>query len=445
MMKKFFFVAMMAIAFIACDQKGSGSGVVDPSKPSETKELTPEQSKEKLAGIAQRFITKFNTADQQAVVDLMEDIAEKYESYSWAGLDSVLVEAVTDNYAKLPRYMAEVAKGYRAPLNAPQKVILSLDNWGIIIEADDNTKSWKLVGKTEDGSSILRCVDKAGKKCEIKVWGEGENYIIEDDFGQSTFESIKVVCPAIVHVLFTHDGKQIARIKFNQSIKDNEYAKFGIEMEIANLLITTKEEIALNHANLAFTFAYSGENMLSVAVNLPKYKIEGKTAEETFGEWLNKNMQGFDNILSTVGEADLMVDIMGEAQLKANFENIGKAYDDYQTIARAEYGSDKESMEAFCKWINESQTNGLYYNSGVKQAEFRMQVVAHDYEYNPGETRTQYMPEAVLYFPQDGSTYAVESYFDSKPFTTLLESVEKLFTDYMRLFHIIGPDDEFHF
>lgn len=444
MMKKFFFVAMMAIAFIACDQKGSGSGVVDPSKPSETKELTPEQSKEKLASVAQSFMAKLNTADQKAAVELAEGLAEKFESYSWDSVETFLYDAVSETYGKLPRYMAKVAKGSFATSDDPRIFIISFEKWGVIFEADDATKSWKLVGKTEDGSTIFRFTAKDGKACELKGWGEGATHVVEwTEMDYSAIDKIKIVAPATANVLLTYDGKQLIRIKANQDFKDNEYVKFDAVFDIVNVTFATNEEITLNHAAVACSFSYSGEKMLSMAIDLPSYKLDPKAQDEGFTEWMEKNMD--PAVLKTVGKADMLLDIMGEVQAKATFTDVAKAYEQYQELSKKSFASAQESIEALCKWINDNQTNGIYYNSPVKQAEFRLQVKAVDYEYNPGENRTEYYPEVVIYFPQDGSTYAVESYFDSKPFTDLQKSAEDLIEAYMRLFHIIGPDDEFHF
>lgn len=449
MMKKFFFVAMMAIAFIACNQQGSGSGVVDPSKPSETKELTPEQSKEKLAGVAQKFMSKFNTADQKAAVELAEGLAEKFDSYSWDSVEIFLSEAIFETYGKLPRYMAKVAKGSFATSEDPRIFIFSFEKWGVIFEADDATKSWKLVGKTEDGSTIFRFTAKDGKACELKGWGEGATHVVEwKEMGYSANDKIKVVAPATANVLLTYDGKQIIRIKANQDFKDNEYVKFDAVFDIVNVTFATNEEITLNHAAVACSFSYSGEKMLSMAIDLPSYKLDLKAQDEDFTEWMEKNMD--PKVIKTVGKADMLLDIMGEVQAKVTVNDVAKTYEAYQEVEqnlaqRQDHVSDKEAMEAFCKWFNDNQTNGLYYNSPVKQAEFRAQVAAVDYEYAPGQTRTSYDPEVVIYFPQDGSTYSVESYFDSKPFTDLQKSAEDLIEAYMRLFHMIGPDDEFHF
>ena len=77
-----------------------------------------------------------------------------------------------------------------------------------------------------------------------------------------------------------------------------------------------------------------------------------------------------------------------------------------------------------CIIINERQTNGIYYNSDTKQAELRAQTTYDGYGY---------YPEMVLYFPQDGTTYAVDLYFDRAPFTDLQYTVEDLVNAYIRL------------
>lgn len=444
-MKKVLFFAMMAIAFMACNPKESG--VVDPSKPSESKELTPEQSKEKLAGVAQKFMAKFNTEDQKAAVELAESIQEDFESYRWDSVEAFLYEAIYESYGKLPRYMVEVAKGHRAPAeDAPQVLIFSLDRWGVLFEADEATKNWILKGKTEDGSTIFRFKDRTGKTCELKGWGEGKtkeiNYVIPEASGVNT---LKIFAPDAVHATMTQGGTQIFRIDINQEFKDNDFIKLDLKADLANVTFTTKEDISLNSAALAWSFFYNKEELMSMAVNIPGYKVDGKTQDETLEEWFMKNMENGEQILATIGKADLLFDVLHEVQLKVDFNNVAKFYSDYQAFENAQYPSAKEGYEALCQLMNSAQTNGLYYNSPVKQAEFRVQVGSHDYEYQPGEVVTEYTPEAVIYFPQDGTTYAIESYFGAEPFTSVVKSVEELMTSYMRLFHMLDDGEEFHF
>jgi hypothetical protein len=82
-------------------------------------------------------------------------------------------------------------------------------------------------------------------------------------------------------------------------------------------------------------------------------------------------------------------------------------------------------VQQFCSIFNENSTNGIYFNSDVKQAELRV-IAAYD------EIEEWYNPEPVLFFPSDGTSYGFEQYFNRKPFTDLQYMLEDIINAYIQ-------------
>lgn len=191
-MKKYFlFVAsaLVALTLGMSSCKGKTDPVIDPEnpsvnpdKPSVTEVLTPEQSKEKLMSVAKNMVGVFNPDDQKEAIELADGLYEKYRDYSWNEVGDYLEEKYEPMFT-MPRYIKDVLLARRSPASA-EPVVFSFENESLVIEADDASRSWKVVGKASDNSIILRFTDKAGTKCEAKFWGEGKTktyeYVYQD-------------------------------------------------------------------------------------------------------------------------------------------------------------------------------------------------------------------------------------------------------------------------
>lgn len=518
-MKKFFIYAVaaltaMVMALPACKNDNPTDPTdpgTNPDKPSETKVLTPEESKDKLMDVAKRTIGTFKTDDQKNAIELADGIYEKYKEYNYDEVEQYFDRY--DNLFRMPRYVKNVLSG-KATAASAEIIAFSFESESVIFEADEKTRTWKNLGKASDNSIIIRCTDKAGNPCEVKFWGEGKtktyeytyeeyhwerpkvyvnnsevtyaecsidyewhslyydgrwyytqyNYVTEreekvyvnlsqcdyvyaynnmhdlyydaerDQFfywdweneyrvsdGWKTYQG---TIPAKIIFTLKQNSTEIIRFELEQELVKNDHANISLSVKVTNLTWTTDIKIGSTSGSFAYDFRYNGDRVLGAAANLPSYKLIDKTDEMSYEDWLRQYDERYDELLKNIGEATGLVDVLGEVQIKAKINNVGYAYrdlkkqDGYSTRSR-------QSVEDFCRIINENQDNGIYYNSDIKQAEVRVQVSGDDYGY--------FEPEGVLYFPADGTTYAFEQYFDRKPFTDLQYALEDLVNSYIRL------------
>lgn len=422
----------MTLGFTSCEKKSGGGGsldpdkpVVNPDKPSEEQVLSPEESKEKLMDVAKRMVGKFNTTDQKEAIELADQVYDKYEKYSWDELENYFGHRY-DALFYMPHYVSGVMKGHMAPTAFDKMYEFSFAGESAIFEADDANKSWKYVGKSDDNSVIMRCKDNNGYQLEAKCWGEGKTkeyeYTWYDSY-DNVNRTIKVVLPRKVFFTLTHGKKsEIIRVEFEQDLQKNDHAKFSLLAKVTTLSWTTDVEINSTHGSAAVAFNYGNERLFALAANLPSYKLIDKQDSQSYEDWLRQYEDRYDELLKSIGGGSAAVDIFGEVQGRAKIENGGKLYQDI--VKWSDKSSDsKESADEFCRIINECQTNGIYYNSDVKQAEVFMQTTSDGYGY---------YPEPVMSFP-DGTTYAFEAYFVQKPFTDLQKTVEDLVNKYIKL------------
>ena len=439
-MKKYLYFATavlvaMGMTFSSCGKNDNtltpDESATNSDKPSVTKELTPEESKEKLMSVAEKFIGKFNTDDQKAAIQLADGLYEKYESYSWDEFENHY-EHRYDAIFNMPRYVKQVVAGQKSPTAIDESYIFSFEGESAIWEADDATRTWKYKGAASDNSVIFRFTDKNGTQCEAKAWGEGKT----DTYHITEGTDVTAVLPAKILFTLKQGTNEIIRVEFGQEMVKNNHAYFTVSAAIVNLKWTTDIKINSTSGSFAFAFYYGSERMFSAAANLPSYQLIDKQDSQTYEEWLEQYGDRYDELLRNIGEADALIDIIGEVQIKVKVNNFSYAYRDYNNW-RDRYSSyTKEGSDKFCDIINSNQTNGIYYNSDIKQAQVHAQTTIN-YTWQDSEgTHTEYAPEAVLLFP-DGTTYAFEEYFNRKPFTDLQYSVEDLLNKYIRLSQLL--------
>lgn len=408
-------IAMVGVLLIGCDTKK-----YDPDKPSENKELTPEESKEKLAGVAQEFVGAFNPEDQREAILAAKELTQKFDDYNADALNEhfgIGSEAV----AQLPRYAVAVAEGRRSPL-ALETIIISLEKFSVVFEADEATRTWVNKGKADDGSITLRCVSGNGKKIEAKLWGEGKNttYTVDEDD-----VNVSIVVPKKVLFTLVMDQTELIRVELEQDIDLSNHVTLSVQANVANLSWTADTKLTLNSASAASALKKGKETLYSIGIDLPKCKLIGKEDNQTYEEWLMEYGRRYEELIGQIGQADAILNVMGEVQAKLKVKNVGQFYNDIQDFAENAGSSEKENCDKFCKLINESQDNGIYYNNNIKQAELRLQTRV--IEYSGG---AYYTPEAVIYFPADGTTYSIEEYFTRAPFTEMVQSFYGLIQTY---------------
>lgn len=451
-MKKFFYffaatLVAMTMGLTACDDSngnnpsGGGGGSSNPSGD----QLTPEENKEKIISVATQMIDKINPEDQREAIELVEGVYNKYQKYSFEGIESSFKDELGGLF-KLPMYARRVAAGdLSAAMDLEDQVInISFEKFAAEFEADDASQSFVKKGTPSDNSVILRFLDPNGIQCEAKFWGEGKIKVLEYTYEESHEEwndvtsqyekvsdgmrTIHGEIPAKICFYLKHGSNEIARVEFTQELVKDDHAHFTAYARVTNISWDAALKINSTNGSASMNFNYDKDKLFGLAVNLPSYKLIPK-GDLDYEEWIEKYEDEWESLIKACGGASAEIDIFSQIQLKASIKNVGAAYTEFRDLMQNSNGEtdQKTQMGKICNFINSNQDNGLYYNSSVKQAEVRAQVSeSEDYE---GYKR--YNMEAVLYFPQDKTTYSFEEYFASKPFQELMETVINLANKYI--------------
>ena len=472
-MKRYYLLAALfaacSLGFISCDKdeinNDKKSSQYDAGNKVEDHVLTAEESKNKLMGVAQMMASKFNPSDQREAIDLADNLADKYQSYDWNDVENHF----EDRYSSLfsaPRYIADVAAGRQSPAAIlANSYVFSFANDKAIFEANDRTRTWEYKGIPAEDCLILRCKDGNGQLCEAKCWGSGQtkevsySYDVKDDYGNRTTKTVTGLVPEKIIFTLNAGGTEHIRMEIYQNIDFESCKRIQLDfsVRVSNLSWAVNTNITQTSGSMGIEFKYGQESLISMLVNLPSYQLHGKTTRETYEDWAQYYEEHYDELISQIGNANAIVDLMGWVQLKMNLTNIGSAYEQAKNLD--EYGfftENRADAEKMVKLINRHQENGLYYGSNLKQAEVVAQVARetryrYDYDYYTGQYReytvNEYYPEGVLYFPQDGTTYAFDEYFTHAPFTDLQKTAEVIANLYIKASDLLidATGGEIHF
>ena len=422
--------ALMALClgFSSCKDKNKGNN----DQTAVTEQLSPEENKEHLVSVADKISSKFNTRDQQEAIDLADGLIDKYEDYDFEGLQDVFVGEF-EKMMKMPKYVIGVLQGNHSPAATPEEAFnFDYTKFCVEFEADEQNKTWINRGQTTDNSVILRFKDKNGTQCEAKcqALGQVKTYQVDID-GNSYIAN----APAKVVFYLKKGNTEIVRVEVEQNIDLNAPSvAISTYAKVANLSWKEDANITKTSASAAFKILCSDEAIISVVANLPSYQMIDKPSYEDFDDWFEDIADQYDRIARTAKGCDGSLDLMGMVQAKAKIYNAGEVYGQIYDWAQRDHSErDRAYMQQLCDIINNGQENGLYYNSDTKQAEIRMQLMQEG-EY--------YYPEPVLYFPQDGTSYAFDGYFDINqgPFAQMMQTFEDLANKYIALARVFDPN-----
>jgi len=441
-------VFVAGMSFYGCNDKNApdnGGGNGNNGNNDGPKELlSPEDAKEYLANEGKKMMEIFKAEDQRETAELAEGLYDKFETYDWASIgeefanqyDQVFgpnhMPACVVPMAQILRYSVRTATGATAPTGMNYVWSFAQDNF--IYECNDQTKTWVNKGKSPDNSAIVRFTDKNGVTCEARCWGEGAEktytYTWYDEY-QKTYNTLGGVLPASVHFYIKQGNNEIVRVDLSQQFQKNDHAIFGINAKFAFVSWTTDLNVQTRQASGAFAFSYADKKICSAAFNLPNIDLSpvAKNENQNYEEWAESFVNKYGDLLNKIGAADGMVDLFGEVQIRVNTKNFTKAYKDWmawEENANGRLDGSQAATQQFCDLFNNNSDNGIYFASDIKQGEVRVQP-------HLSESGRDYEPEGVVYFPQDGTSYAFEQYFNRKPFTDFVQMAQDVANNFLRL------------
>ena len=398
--------------------------------------LSPDEQKDFLVEVGEELINTFNPADQKKAVDLADNLYHKYLNYDWDAIEEEFLEEYDDIYSSefesffgMPKRIINVINGKQNATLEDLEILLTLSKFGRVIEFDDQTKSIKIT-KTSDPSVTAKFSDSKGTKCELKVWGEGKeiegSYTYEDD-GKRT---IRVKVPTTIKMHLKQGSSALISMNFTWDSNLKDYVNTSMNLQVINLGFEEETKVSTTEASAVFSFTYSNKNIITAAVNLPKYKLIGweggsDITPEEGEDWLNEYGEKYASLLGKVGKGEAKLDILSKIQLKGGVTDGAALVDAYYNWEDKYYNNELDECNDLCKLLNKYIYLSVYYNNTTtEQAKLLMDVYEDEYGYDV---------EPIMQFPYDDSQIAVMTYFTSSKFLGLVDLVEELANSYIAL------------
>ena len=409
--------------------------------------LSPDEQKSYLVEVGKELINTFNPEDQRAAVELADELYSKYQEYDWEAISSEFDEELEDIYSTefesffgMPRRMIDAINGKKKVSLEDKEILLTLSKFGRVIEFDDKTQTVKIT-KTNDPSITAIFSDAKGTKCELKVWGEGKE--IEGSFTYEYDESkrtIRVKVPTTIKMHLKHGSNSLISFTFQWDTNIKDYVNTSLSLQVTNLVFAEETKVSTTEASAVFSFSYGDKGLIAAAVSLPKYEAidweGGKDITEDEGySWLEQYGEKYASMLGTVGKGEVKLDVLGKIQLRGGVTDGAALVDAYYNWGETNYSNELTQYEDLCAFLNKYLYASIYYNNTItEQAKVLMQVYEESYGYSV---------EPILYFPQDETSIAVMTYFNSSKFLNLFDLVEELANSYIALDknHLIFGED----
>ena len=410
--------------------------------------LSPDDQKNFLVDVGEELINTFNPNDQKEAVELADELYYKYKNYDWDAIGEEFEDELDDIYSTefesffgMPRRMIDVINGKKKVSLENKEILLTLSKFGRIIEFDDKNKTVKIT-KTDDPSVVAKFSDSEGTKCELKVWGEGKeiegSYTYEDGHWDYNYDdwvsdgkrTIRVKVPRTIKMHLKHGSNSLISFTFNWDSNIKDYVNTSLNLQVINLVFAEETKVSTTEASAVFSFSYGDKGLIAAAVNLPKYELidweGGKDITEEEGEnWLEEYDDKYKSMLGKVGKGEVKLDILGKVQLRGGVTDGAALVDAYYNWGDKYYHDEQDECQDLCDLLNKYIYLSVYYNNTTtEQAKLLMQVYEDYYGYDI---------EPIMYFPQDETSIAVMTYFNSSKFLGLVDLVEELADSYIAL------------
>lgn len=445
----FAFVLMTSACLISSCKGGddpTGGLLDDPKGTMEV--LSPDEQKDFLVDVGEELINTFNPNDQKEAVELADELYYKYKNYDWDAIGEEFEDELDDIYSTefesffgMPRRMIDVINGKKKVSLENKEILLTLSKFGRIIEFDDKNKTVKIT-KTDDPSVVAKFSDPEGTKCELKVWGEGKeiegSYTYEDGHWDYNYDewvsdgkrTIRVKVPRTIKMYLKHGSNSLISFTFNWDSNIKDYVNTSLNLQVINLVFAEETKVSTTEASAVFSFSYGDKGLIAAAVNLPKYELidweGGKDITEEEGEnWLEEYDDKYKSMLGKIGKGEVKLDILGKVQLRGGVTDGAALVDAYYNWGDKYYNDEQDECQDLCDLLNKYIYLSVYYNNTTtEQAKLLMQVYEDYYGYDI---------EPIMYFPQDETSIAVMTYFNSSKFLGLVDLVEELANSYIAL------------
>ena len=454
------------VCLSSCNETKTPTGGLLEEPKDEMELLSPDAQKDLLVDVGEELLNTFNPEDQRAAVELADELYYKYKRYDWDQIYEDFEEEFEDIYSRefesffsLPRRLAGAITDKQSVSLENMEILLTLSKFGYVIEFDDKTESVKMT-ETDDASITVKFSDADGTKCEAKVWGEGKeiegSYTYEDghwDWGYDEYgnyydngwvvdgkRTIRVKVPTTIKMHLKHGNEALISFTFNWDSNLEDYVNTSMNLQVINLNFAEETKVSTTAASAVCSFSYGDKPLIAAAANLPKYKLisweGGKdiTVEEG-EEWLEEYDDKYASLLGKVGAGEAKVDVLGKVQIKGGITDGAALVDAYYNWDDTRYSDRLKECEAFCDFMNKYIYLSIYYNNTTTEQAKLLMDTYEDYGW--------YGVEPIMYFPQEETSIAITTYFNSSKFLGLIDLVEDLANSYIALdkHNLIFGDD----
>ena len=389
----------------------------------------PEQ-KEKLEQTSINLLEKIDAQDFKDIDDLAQYAQSEY-------VDKSNTEAVSNWFKEcLDAVTQKTGEGVRNDWGYEYYAY----NYTRIIELSNFTGHFEVAnGKwnyTKANDLQFLFSDEQNNPCKISVTSKGQQKKVyagedEDDWRYeydqitgSSKEEVDLIkyyiyVPEEVNVVLSRNGEILVSATIHPNLNDMKGEDFDIykdsydvtaEIKIHDYVLTVDKA----HYNpnkcieISTKFTKGQETLISA-----KASCSGKISEnEDFNE---------------IGEVNLYINILNQIQFKGNISNWDKFYNNYEKAES--YYDEEQNFKSYLNNANEYLDAKMYFNSDVKQAEFKF--IANCDQYYGGE---EWYAEPAIFF-EDGTSYnTLEAFFDKDDFKKLIHA----FDDFVAGFENFG-------
>jgi|GEM_PF-3119314 len=384
-------------------------------------ELTADESKQHLQEVAEKFMSYFNTADQEEVIKLVDGLVEKMEDYSWDGITGYFEDELDKKGVYLlPRRVLSVMQQPSIDIALTE---LSANMFSGVFEANDRTHEWRRISEGNKGEIELRLTSMDGKPCVAVLTAKGDTYHWKGD--EST-EAWEIVVPEKVTFSFKADGKELASATVTFDAKLNDHVKVTEDISVANLKWSCKADVTMTKGDFSANLKCGSNEILDMTVSLPKYELISKSDSKTWEQWLDMYDRNYEYLMQSVGDVIAEVNIIKQVQLKGKVSDFGSFYKEYSRIEDEYWGEKRrrQLLYAFDDYV----LIGMYYSSNTMQAHLT------------GELIDGYI-EPVIFFEKDKTSYSIEDFFSRGRFRSVYTQLEDLINSYIHLFRYMNIEE----
>ena len=426
-MKKIFYLATAAaLTFASCNKdKEDNSTPEAPSGKGDVKEaLSNTSAQEKLESYATEFINKFKPTDQELAISTLNTLADLFDELD---VPDYWQDDEEKPYSKKKNIVASYAsnlakslskKDYSKAAEVDDEYFVELDEYAGIYEAKDG--KWERT----DSKDLVFKFKSDGKDCEFKAVEKGST--VEETFNNDG-EKYKVGAPSGVEISLTCGGENLIKTSAVANYKSRQSLSVDVTCTVANLSVTSETSIENTKLSDKQTVSIDGTTLIWTEISATGNHFTDVSHYETLAasEDEGENENPKDYITGVNGK----VNVMGNIQITYDM----KLDDYFNSLDAFDYDeSDKSSVDKYCTaWNNTYNWKFFYSGTDVQQGTLKMQPELQDsWTSYSGKKHEEWGLQPVICFDADGTSFAVEDYFNEDKFADTDDQVQTLFDKY---------------